>query len=743
VLIPDDLAVPERRLWDAMETGEPVSLLGGGTPEELDPASGDQWGSERIIRGEALSAMLTARYTATSRVPRAARLSFARITGTLDLEGLDLACPLILESCFFDNSVNANETRAPKLELNRCHIPSFTGKQLQTRGSLALAGTRARSVELGEARIGGHLNLSGAHLNEPGGFALHVGRAQIDGSMHCQGGFQAEGETRLLGAHIGGQLTMVGARLVNPSGVALYADGVKIDGGMFCHQDFQADGEMRLNGARIGGILELSRAHLKNPGGVALRADRTQIDGSVFGMNGFRAEGEIRLLGAHFAGQLNLSGAHLNNPDGIALYGDGTQIDGGLVCQLGFRAEGEMRLLGAHIAQQLNLVGAHLKAPGGIALGLDGARIDGDLRCQNDFLAEGELRLLGTHITGQLSLNGAHLNNPGGIALYADGAQIDRDMFCDHGFEADGLMRLPGAHIGGQLSFIGAHLNNPSGNALHAVGADISEDMLCGPDFKADGALRLQGVHVVRRLDLAGAKLNDPSGVALDLRHATITNLVLPKATAPRGVVDLTHARLTHLEDGWPNTTYGARLGGLSYETLSPLDDQIVERLNWLSEAEGAFRPQPYEQLAAVLRREGHDDDARQVAVAKERARRRTLRWPSKLRSGFLALTVGYGYKPAKGLWWLAGLFALDWLIFAWAKAHGHFRAVREKPEGLPQLHISLYALDHVLPVIELGQRSYWSATGACQYWQTFSDLAGWLLVTVILGAVTARLVRS
>jgi hypothetical protein len=68
---------------------------------------------------------------------------------------------------------------------------------------------------------------------------------------------------------------------------------------------------------------------------------------------------------------------------------------------------------------------------------------------------------------------------------------------------------------------------------------------------------------------------------------------------------------------------------------------------------------------------------------------------------------------------------------------------VHEKIAGLPQFHVSPYALDHVLPVIELGQRSYWSATGVIQYWQTVSDLAGLLLVTVILGAVTARLVRS
>ena len=114
-----------------------------------------------------------------------------------------------------------------------------------------------------------------------------------------------------------------------------------------------------------------------------------------------------------------------------------------------------------------------------------------------------------------------------------------------------------------------------------------------------------------------------------------------------------------------------------------------------------------------------------------------------RLRSWFLGATVGYGYKPGQGLWWLGGLAVVDWVTFAWAKSHNHLHAVHDEKQVLPQFHISLFALDHVLPVIDLGQRSYWSATGFFQYWQTFSDLAGWILVTVILGAVTTRLIRD
>jgi hypothetical protein len=640
--IPDDLTDPERLLWDAMETGEAVSLLDDGTVEDRNPANGAQWGAERRVRGEALAAMLTE--PSRGRRPRAARLALARITGTLDLEGLKLACPLILQSCFFDHSVNANATQVPNLALTSCHMPRLTGRQIRSRDDIDLTGLHAQYIQLDEARVGGRLNLNGAHLE-------------------------------------------------NPDGDALTAEGAQIHGDMFCRAGFQAEGQIRLTGARIGGELNLNGAHLKNPDGKALSADRAQIEEGLF-CNDIQTDGEMRLIGAHIGGQLNLAGAHLKNPDSEALSADDAQIDGGMFCTNGFQVEGKMRLPGARIGAQLNLAGAHLK-------------------------------------------------NPDSEALSADGAQIGGDMVCNDGFQVEGMMRLIGAHIGGQLNLTRAHLKNPDGKALTLDGADIKEDVLCLGGFQADGALCLTHAHIGGRLDLSQAKLSSTSGSALDLRHSTITRLVLPMTTAPQGVLDLTHARVIHLEDDWPTTAYKASLADLVYETLSPLDGQIARRLDWIARAEGAFRPQPYEQLAAALRREGHDDGAREVAIAKEEARQGTLRWPGKLRSRFLGSTVGYGYKPAQGLWWLTGLFLIDWFVFTWAKENGHLRALREKSVRPPEFHVSLYALDHVLPVIELGQRSYWSATGFFQYWQTASDLAGWLLVTVILGAVTARLVRS
>jgi|CZKG01.1.fsa_nt_gi hypothetical protein len=597
--IPYDLTAPERRLWDAMETGEPVPLLKGGTLEECNPANGKEWGPERTVRSEALAAMLTQPRTVGTRPPRAARLSLARVTGALDLTGLDLGCPLELRECFFDEPVHLDDARVPKLALGDCRLPSLTANQLETRGDVNFDGSHIKSIEVRGATIGGQLSLDRARLSNKHGRALNAEGAQIDGNLSCVK-VQAEGEIRLVGAHVQGLLRVSGAELTNP-------------------QDGAEDTRSALN------------------------ADRACIDGDFFG-DGFHVVGELRLLGAHIGGQFILKGAELNNPAGDAFSTDGADIAGDVIC--------------------------------------------GKLR------AKGQLHLLGTHIGGQLNFDGAQLDNGLKVALNAARAQIDEDVFFQECFRSKGMLCLAGTHIGGSLN-------------------------------------------------LDEAKLSRPEGNALDLRQADIQHLTLPVQTPPDGIIDLCDARVTHLVDAWPRVPYKVRIDGLAYDTIAPLTIGTSARVDWITSADEGFLPQPYEQLATVLRRSGRDDDARLVAIAKEKARQKTLQWPGKLLSRFLRATVGYGYKPAQGIWWLAGLFLIDWFVFAWAKENGHLRAIYEKSQRLPQFHVSLYALDHVLPVIELGQRSYWSMTGFFQYWQTFSDLAGLLLVTVILGAVTARLVRS
>lgn len=66
------------------------------------------------------------------------------------------------------------------------------------------------------------------------------------------------------------------------------------------------------------------------------------------------------------------------------------------------------------------------------------------------------------------------------------------------------------------------------------------------------------------------------------------------------------------------------------------------------------------------------------------------------------------------------------------------------RPEDqLPDFHGWLYSLDTVLPVIKLGQEDFWTPTGIALGWYVLAVLAGWVLITAALAALTAAAVRK
>ena len=74
-----------------------------------------------------------------------------------------------------------------------------------------------------------------------------------------------------------------------------------------------------------------------------------------------------------------------------------------------------------------------------------------------------------------------------------------------------------------------------------------------------------------------------------------------------------------------------------------------------------------FEQLAEVCRHSGHEGFARQVAIAREKARGRQpdlSLWVRAWRR-FLGVTVAYGYEPGRALALFVVLLAVGWLIFA------------------------------------------------------------------------------
>ncbi len=523
------------------------------------------------------------------------------------------------------------------------------------------------------------VGLPGCHVP-----ALSATQLHTTSNLELGQGFTTQGEVRLLGAKIGGELSFREAILRNPDGQALSADGMTVEQGMYCDSGFIAEGEVRLLGAKIGGELSFDGAILGSADGPALYADRLTVEENMYCGSGFIAEGEVRLLRAKIGGLLSFREAILRNPDGQALRADGMTVEQGMYCDSGFIAEGEVQLLGAKIGGLLSFREAILRNPDGQALSADGMTVEQGMYCDSGFIAEGEVRLLGAKIGGELSFDGAILGSADGPALYADRLTVEENMYCDSGFTAEGRVRLLGAKIGGQLTFDGATLRNPNGRALDLEAAVVSE-------------------------------------LRLSMR-------------AGDGTIDFTNARVGVFHDDqatWPARLF---LRGFSYETLANDQVTVRDRLRWLKLHRG-YSPGIYDQLAAAYRRDGHTEAARRVGVAKQ-WRRRSVYNPI---NWLLYLTIGYGYRTWLAGIWLTALAVLGSSVFARAQAH---HLMKPGPDA-PAFHAVAYAVDLLVPIVDLGQRKSWTLHGWALYWSWSFIAAGWVLTTAAVAGLTGIFKRD
>jgi hypothetical protein len=464
-------------------------------------------------------------------------------------------------------------------------------------------------------------------------------------------------------------------------------------------------GQLDLEAATLGCPLELLDCHFERP--IILSEARAPV---------------IRLLGCHVPG---FAGAQL-------------ETRGDLVLAEGFTATGEVSLLGAHIGGTLDLKKATLTNPDGLALNGQGLTVDRTMFCSHGFRATGQVSLLGAHIGGSLDLSEATLANPDGLALDGQALTVDRAMFCREGFSATGEVSLLDAHIGGTLSFSKASLTNPDGLALDGQALTVDQDMFCRKGFSATGEVSLLGAHIGGTLDLSEATLANPGGRALDLEGVRAETVQLLPHERPDGIVDLTNARVSSFDDDQATWPERLRLRGFVYEALANDSVPVRTRLGWLRRHRG-YAPQVYEQLAAVYRRDGRDEAARRVLIAKQWHRRRGLNPLGQLWNWLLYVTVGYGYRTWLAVLWLAGLLVVGTRVFD--RAFPTHMVAAKQP--VPEFHGVVYTLDRLVPILNLGQKDAWIPQGTAQTWSWLLTGAGWVLTTAVVAGLTGVLKRD
>jgi hypothetical protein len=175
----------------------------------------------------------------------------------------------------------------------------------------------------------------------------------------------------------------------------------------------------------------------------------------------------------------------------------------------------------------------------------------------------------------------------------------------------------------------------------------------------------------------------------------------------------------------------------------------------------GGFRPQPYRQLAKVLRESGDDAGAIEVLIALEDAHFRNSNWLVRAWARFLKITVAYGYRPLRTVLWSLAVILLGRMVVAVGARAGVMRLTWPETTPLPTgnptagLHPLLYSLDVFLPFVNLHQEHYWwpdeSVSGEyrllgrtitirgsiLRYYLWLQIISGWLLSAIFIAGVT------
>ncbi len=209
-------------------------------------------------------------------------------------------------------------------------------------------------------------------------------------------------------------------------------------------------------------------------------------------------------------------------------------------------------------------------------------------------------------------------------------------------------------------------------------------------------------------------------------------------------------------EDSWPNEleltgfTY-SRLGGLtSAESKSMATREVKWLKSWL-EKQSYYSPQPYEQLAKVLKEEGYPSKARNVLYWSKNREETASKDLNHYWLKFLKWTIGYGYKLYYIFIWLLGMSAIG-SIFLICSNQGPAKYVkqREISENCTKRMLTgvfrifkrivvnfFYSLDMLFPVIKFNEWNKVELVGSTKVYFYIHKRIGYILSFVIVAWLT------
>lgn len=388
------------------------------------------------------------------------------------------------------------------------------------------------------------------------------------------------------------------------------------------------------------------------------------------------------------------------------------------------RFEAPVYMLGTQLRNGLNISTSvfdrHVHA--------DRMRVNGDVLARGGARFKSVVLMIGAEITGNLELDGAWFQE----VLDADSIQIAGSVFLRDGayFERD--IVFVSARIGRDFQI----LQSRYGGSLDLTNTRIGGDLAVARGSQGRRAAPVWGADA--RLVLRNAK----AGAIQDISDAWTLSETDPERVLPcRGQAWLPVDLIGFEYDRW---------GGLLAARGEIARRNVAWFVDWIECSEhrsdrpwdAVYTPQPYHQLADVLRKSGFPAEANHLLLKARDHQRRAETTPvlTKIGLSILGVTVGYGYRSWMALIWFAGLVLLGWLIAAWTPLTNILRFLKG-PDAEDWAEIRkqfAFSFDKATPVLELDRKhKEQSFSGWLGLYFYLHQILGFLFLTLFLGGIS------
>ena len=447
----------------------------------------------------------------------------------------------------------------------------------------------------------------------------------------------------------------------------------------------------------------------------------------------------VDLITAKIDGQLSMDGSTFNgelNMDSISV--------GGLLLMKDAARFNNVVLRGANIDDQLSMVGSTFNGE----LNMNAISVGGSLHMRNGAKFD-NVDLRGAKIDGQLSMGGSTFNGElnmdsisvGRSLLMKDAARFNNVVLS--GAKIENIVNMRGANFKGQLDMNSTLI----GSSLIMSYAKF-ENMTNLTFLSVGSNLEIQGA-VLRRLDLTGARIEQ----TLRLSESGVSNIEwknyeLEDETPQSPKLTLKNAKVDVLQDtieSWP-TKLELELEGFTFNHLagSGLNGQEMPHqrgsdwfIDWLK-ADETYSPQPYRQLAGVLRTAGLEEMANDILFAsRERMRSESSPLEPKWWILFvLKIFIGYGYggRIFWALAWIAGFLVVGTCVLLISKERDSHSILLGRC-----VDCACYSLDMILPLIHLREQHYKAVDLITwiKYYFYFHKIMGYILVFFVIAGLS------